>query len=168
MQLHINLPGYEDLRLELDESGNIETCQLQCSPATVTLFNSLLTQYGRKISTWEVPISTIQRNGALDIVVSRDDRRASLLMQELVKRAQGLWRSPFAGEIVCTCRGVTSESIDQAIVAGAKSIEEISLWTTACTACTTCKFKIEDLLKNRTLETADSSDLANENKKSIS
>lgn len=143
MHLHINLPGYEDLKVTLNSQGEIESYQLQCSSSTLKLFEDQLLSFGRKLAQWTLP--------PMDAEVSPvpEYRRSYLLLTELILKSQNLWLVPYQGEIVCTCRQVSSESIDQSIAAGANTVDTISVWTTACTSCTSCKTKIEEILGNR-------------------
>ncbi len=78
-----------------------------------------------------------------------DRIRSSLLIKELILKARGEWEIPYANEVVCNCREVKAEAIDQVLAAGSLSVDAVSAWTTACTACTTCKSKIEDLIQFR-------------------
>lgn len=142
MQLQITLPGYEDLKIEINEEGEVSGYHLQGSTHTVELFESLLRRFGRKVGQWKVASELAE--GA-----SLAERRSHFLMAELIARAKSQWSLPYAGEMVCNCRQVTSEVIDNAIVAGAVNVAEVSLWTNACTSCTSCRGKIEELIQNR-------------------
>jgi bacterioferritin-associated ferredoxin len=156
MQLHVNLPGYEDLFVELNEAGEILHHQLQVSMDTLALFQELLEKQGAKPALWQfspdlnacAPVSPTTPCHQADRQRQRQ-LRSQALVRELILRAQKKWELPYQGEIVCTCREVSCESIDRAIVAGANSVESISAWTTACTSCTTCKGKLEELLRYR-------------------
>ncbi len=159
MELIINLPGYENISLHLDDSGVIQHYQLCCSQQTTILFKSCLEKYGKKPSQW--PKSNLfsysqglDKFGHSDNHHSsnNDERRAALLIQEIILRARGEWKPPYAGETVCNCRGVSSEEICHAITAKASSVEEVSQWTTASTSCTTCKDKIVELIQYRFLK----------------
>jgi NAD(P)H-nitrite reductase large subunit len=142
MQLQINLPGYEDLKIDLNGNGEIAGYHLQGSPQTVTLFEKLLGIYGRKISQWKMP-------DELPEGCTLEERRSHFLLAEVIARAKSQWKLPFAGEMVCNCRQVTSESIDHAVVAGAMDVADVSTWTSACTSCTSCREKVESIIRNR-------------------
>lgn len=148
MQLLVNLPGYEMLTVTLNEAGVIETYQLCCSSQTIKLFNQYVQNHGKTLRDWPVP----NQNTMSSVDLPSADRRAQLLMQELILKARGEWSLPYAGEMVCTCRGVSSESINHAITAKADTTEDVSNWTTASTSCTTCKGKVEELIKYRYLK----------------
>ena len=142
MRLHVSLPGYEDLSVELNDQGEILEYHLQSSSVTMELFESLLGRYGRKIAQWQLAM-------VLSSAASLEERRAFYLLGELIAKARVRWELPYAGSMVCNCRQVTSEQIDHAVVAGAMDVADVSSWTTACTSCTSCRAKIEDIIKFR-------------------
>lgn len=57
-------------------------------------------------------------------------------------------KAPIAAERghVCVCRGVTKETIVDAIKGGAKSFEEVKACTTAGSGCSLCEPIIEDII----------------------
>lgn len=142
MQLNVKLSGYENLTVELNEQGEIEAYNLQGSETTLKLFERLLQSFGKKLSTWLI-------DGKDGIKGSHAELRSMLLIQELVWQSMGRSKLLYANEVVCTCRDIRCEAIDQAIIAGAHSVDLVSTWTTACTSCTSCKPKIERLLEYR-------------------
>lgn len=145
MKLQAHLPGYELLDLEIDSQGSILNYHLQCSTATLELFKKYQSQYGKVFSKWpdflkdDVDLKSLPT----------PERRSRLLLQELLNKAQGRKPLPYAGEIVCDCRQVSSEVIDHSIIAKTSTVEEIAAWTTACTSCTNCKDKIEKIIQYR-------------------
>lgn len=148
MQLLVNLPGYEMLTVNLNAQGMVESYQLCCSSQTIQLFHQHLQDHGTRLRDWPLP----NENAIAQRGLSNAERRSQLLLQELILKARGEWKLPYRGEIVCTCRGVSSETINHAIAAKASSAEEVSNWTTASTSCTTCKGKVEELVKYRYLK----------------
>jgi len=147
MQLSVNLPGYERINVYLNEAGEIESYQLCCTSMTLKIFKNCIHLHGKKIGAWPLP----NKAGWVTGNISSDERRSQLLIQELILKSRQEWLLPYTQEIVCTCRGVSSETINDAITAKASTVEEISNWTTACTSCTTCKDKIEQILQFRHL-----------------
>ncbi len=145
MQLNVNLPGYEDLTVDLNEQGFIIGYHLQGSIKTVELFHQLKEKFGDEIIRWP---NLVDERTQLHSR-SPQERRSLLLLQELVLKAQGRKNVPYSGEIVCECRQVSSETIDKALLASASSVEEVAAWTTACTSCTSCKSKIEEIIQYR-------------------
>lgn len=145
MKFNVNLPGYEDLSLEVDPKGFIKNYYLQGSSKTLQLFQHFKLKYGDQITQWP----PLVENQNLFMSCSKEERRSLLLLQGLLFKIQDHHQIPYSGEIVCDCRQVSSEVIDQALIASASNIEEIATWTTACTSCTSCKNKIEEMIQYR-------------------
>ncbi len=78
-----------------------------------------------------------------------DKDHASLLINELILKLQNKWQHPYPHEEVCHCRTVPLETVEQAIMNGANTPEMVSKWTTASTACGTCRPDVEKILKFR-------------------
>jgi len=74
---------------------------------------------------------------------------SALLVRELILKIQGQWQFPFPHSEVCHCRAISTETVDQAILSGAHSPEEVSIITTASTACGTCRPDIISILNYR-------------------
>jgi len=73
----------------------------------------------------------------------------AVLLRELVDRIQGRFALPVQAEEICHCRMVKTEVVDHAIVAGAETVEQVRRWTSASSACGTCRPDIEKLLQYR-------------------
>jgi len=73
----------------------------------------------------------------------------SLLIRELLLKAQGRWAYPFCEEELCHCRAVPTEVVDRAICAGAHTTRQVSEQTSASTACGTCRPDVEAIIKYR-------------------
>jgi len=147
MLLIVNLPGYEKITVKINKDGDIESYQLCASSQTLNLFKQFIHSHGQRINQWPLP-------NIMDVESSNfkaETRRAHLLLQELILKARGIWKLPYSGEMVCTCRAVSSEVINNAITAKANTLEDVSNWTTASTSCTTCKDKVEELITYRLL-----------------
>lgn len=74
---------------------------------------------------------------------------SALLLRELILKIQGHWQFPYPHAEVCHCRAISTEAVDQAILSGAHSPEEVSIITTASTACGTCRPDIISILSYR-------------------
>jgi NAD(P)H-nitrite reductase large subunit len=74
---------------------------------------------------------------------------AELLLTEAILRARNEWNPPGVDDEVCHCRSVPRVVIDRAIVAGAHSAAKVSAWTSASTACGTCRPEVEAHLRFR-------------------
>lgn len=159
MQLQINLPGYEQITLELDEQGTLLSYHLETSDLTLRCFEKMLRLKGKTIAHWDVKAinSLIDTEGqnflnaktTVSGARALASRRTRMLLSEMIERVRATWTLPFQGEIVCTCRQVSADVIDHSIVAGAQKLSEVSQWTTACTSCTSCRPKIEEMIAYR-------------------
>ena len=74
---------------------------------------------------------------------------AELMIAEAVLKARDEWKPTFTDEEICHCRLVPLAVVDAAIVAGAHTPEKISAWTSASTACGTCRPDVETHLRFR-------------------
>lgn len=83
---------------------------------------------------WELPAGT---------------SHVDLLLREFILRAQGNWSYPYPHLELCHCRSVPTETVDQAILAGAHDPARVSAQTSASTACGTCRFDVMKILNYR-------------------
>ena len=74
---------------------------------------------------------------------------SELLLKELILKIKNQWAYPYTEDELCHCRIVKTEIVDQAILAGAHTPEAVSLWTSASTACGTCRPNVEKMIKYR-------------------
>lgn len=74
-----------------------------------------------------------------------------LLLKEFILKCRGGWEVVYEAKELCHCRNVTTQTIEQAILCGARTTEEVSRWTSAGTACGTCRSHVEAILKVRFL-----------------
>lgn len=75
---------------------------------------------------------------------------AELLLREVILKAQGRWQYPYEEEELCHCRAVPTKVVDSAILQGATRPELVSRWTSASTACGTCRKNVEAIIAYRT------------------
>lgn len=90
--------------------------------------------YGEDIRKWPLPSG---------------HSHSELLLKELILKIKQQWVYPYQDDELCHCRNVRTETVDQAILAGAHTPEMVSLWTSASTACGTCHPNVEKLIKYR-------------------
>lgn len=83
-------------------------------------------------------------------VPANDSHHSGLLIREFVLRAQGKWEFPYKSDELCHCRHVAATTVDDAILFGALSVQEVALATGASTGCGTCLPLIDSILKYRT------------------
>jgi bacterioferritin-associated ferredoxin len=74
---------------------------------------------------------------------------ADMMIRELLLKVRGEWKPPYTDEELCHCRSVPTKIVEQAIVMGADSPEIVSRWTSASTACGTCRKDVEALVAYR-------------------
>ena len=72
-----------------------------------------------------------------------------LLINEAILKLQGKWVHPYPHDEVCHCRTISLETVEQAIMNGADTPEMVTKWTTASSACGTCRPDVEKILKFR-------------------
>lgn len=68
------------------------------------------------------------------------------LLREVILKAQNAWNPPFAEDELCHCRGISREQVISSIYVGALTPEKVSRWTSASTACGTCRPDVEALI----------------------
>ncbi len=73
----------------------------------------------------------------------------SILFREIFQRARGAWHPPFTEAELCHCRSVSTARVDQAIVCGSHTIQQIARETSAGTSCGTCRSDSESLIRYR-------------------
>lgn len=100
----------------------------------LNLFQEMKSKFGKEIHSWPTP---------------KAKDHASLLLRELIMKANGQWQLPYEHEELCHCRAVSTHTVDQAIIAGAHTSDSVSRVTSASTACSTCRPQVEALIKYR-------------------
>ena len=74
---------------------------------------------------------------------------ASMLIREVILKAQGKWNFPYKETELCHCRAVLTETVDGAVLIGAHDAKTVSQWTSASTACGTCRPDVESIISYR-------------------
>ena len=77
------------------------------------------------------------------------DGHSEMLLRELLLKVRGQWNYPYEHLELCHCRAIPTENVDQAILGGAHTPEKVSRWTSASTACGTCRADVEKILEYR-------------------
>jgi len=137
-KIALKIPGREQIEFdyELDASGNIQSSKLTGVGDHNFLIH--LQEYRKKI-----------KGRLQDLPLPAGRSTAELLIAEAVLKARGEWKPTFTDEEICHCRGVPLAVVDAAIVCGAHTSEKVSAWTSASTACGTCRPDVEDHLRFR-------------------
>lgn len=120
--------------LELSRDGGRVTLRVIGCDALLQLVKLLKQQHGDDPSKWPEPAG---------------HSHSEMLVRELILKARGEWKPPYEHEELCHCRMIPTEVVDQAIVAGAHAPEIVSRWTSASTACGTCRPDVEKMIAYR-------------------
>ena len=95
----------------------------------------------------------MRRHFGLDVTrwpVPEANDHASLLLKEVILKLRGEWNHPYAEAEICHCRSVPTQTVDQAIIAGAHTTESVSRQTAASTSCGTCRPEVQKIIDYRT------------------
>lgn len=135
--ISMNLPLIVEIagrdKLEVTSIKPFKMKVIGCTQLLQTL-NNLKEKHGSDISVWPIPM---------------ENDHTSLLIKELILKLNNKWEHPYLHEEVCHCRSVPLETVEQAIFNGAHTPEMVSRWTSASTACGTCRTDVEKILKYR-------------------
>lgn len=137
MNLRVELNGCDVLEVR-DENGSEKRTASGCSEMRA-LVRELRAQHGDDPRRWPEPVG----NG-----------HHQILLREFIAKLNGTWQEPYKHEEICHCRMVALKTVDQAIVAGAHTIEKVRARTSANTACGTCREDIESVISNRLRRTS--------------
>ncbi|MEK6553994.1 MAG: (2Fe-2S)-binding protein [Bdellovibrionota bacterium] len=134
----ISIPGREEIfgQLEIDDNGIIQKSSLKVigGPDLIRLAEKWRSRMTGGLGDLSYPVGTTT---------------AEMLMRELILKLKGQWKYPYEAEEVCHCRVVACETIDRAIVVGAHTPKKVSEWTSASTACGTCRPDVEAMIAYR-------------------
>ncbi|MGE3973280.1 MAG: bacterioferritin-associated ferredoxin [Bdellovibrionales bacterium] len=72
-----------------------------------------------------------------------------LLVREVLAKAQGQFALPYKEEELCHCRAIPTHVVDQSILSGCHTPEQVSRATSASTACGSCRHDVVKLLQYR-------------------
>lgn len=134
MKVITELKGRDYIEVELDEQNQ----QKQVRTIVCSSFYQLLSDYrqrfGDQINNWPLPQGL---------------EHQELLLKELILKLQNKWDFPFKEDEICHCRSISTQKVDQAIIAGAHTPEQVSRQTTASTSCGTCRSDVEKIIQYR-------------------
>lgn len=120
------------LECRTEEGRDVRTV-IGCSQMS-TLVKEMRAQHGEDPRAWPVPTGLLHHE---------------ILLREFVLRVQGKWKDPFPHAEICHCRMIPTRTVDQAIIAGAHTLEAVRLQTSANTACGTCQEDVQGLIDHR-------------------
>jgi bacterioferritin-associated ferredoxin len=122
-----------DLMRAWVENGRM-SYQVSGCDSLMKLSADLKAKHGSEPSKWALP---------------QGDSHAELLVREFILRCQGRWTTVYKHEELCHCRQIKAITVDQAIISGAHTPEQVSRLTTASTACGTCRPDVEKMINQR-------------------
>jgi len=133
MKCTAELKGQDFIEVDTEDSSYLRV--IGCSQ-TLNLLRDIRHQFGEDTSVWPLPTGT---------------EHGALLLKEALEKQRGQWTFPYLHEELCHCRSVSTEKVDQTILAGAHTPEQVSRLTSASTACGTCRIEVEKILRWRGL-----------------
>lgn len=98
---------------------------------------------------WASQLRTDLTNGKVPDLPPTGVDSSSLLAREIFLKLRGEWNYPYTPEELCHCRAVPTAKVDQAVIHGAHTPERVSEQTSASTACGSCRFDVEAIIKYR-------------------
>ncbi|MBX7230828.1 MAG: (2Fe-2S)-binding protein [Bdellovibrionales bacterium] len=136
--IKVFIPGADELtlKIEKDTQGLVVSAGLQGigGPELLTLMQEWRPHLVDRINKSILP---------------EGNSSGEMMLRELILRSRSQWNPPQIEEELCHCRFVKRDRVDQSILLGAHTPEKISLWTTASTACGSCRKDVIELLQYR-------------------
>lgn len=127
-KIHVEVEGQD----QLSWSESLPSpFQHRCCYALTQLIEKYQQMHGVKPAQWPLP---------------EGNSHSEILLRLFLKKLQGSYSSPYEHDEVCHCRSVSTKVIEKAIVNGAHNLETIAAWTTAGTACGTCRVDSQKIL----------------------
>ncbi|MFN7454520.1 MAG: (2Fe-2S)-binding protein [Pseudobdellovibrionaceae bacterium] len=71
---------------------------------------------------------------------------SEILLRQFLLEQRGEWNPPYTHEEICHCRAVPTREVEKAIIMGAHTTQKVSRWTSASTACGTCRPDVEKMI----------------------
>ena len=84
-----------------------------------------------------------------DLPLPEGKEHSEILLREVLLKLKGQWEFPISDKELCHCRMISTQDVDQAIIAGAHTSQKVSDRTSASTACGTCRSDVEELIRYR-------------------
>jgi bacterioferritin-associated ferredoxin len=133
-QISVELKHRDHIVLQIpDDPSRDILWQGYCCSETQALIENCKKQFGH-LKNWPEP---------------KGLSHSEMLIRELILKYHNQWSLPYKEIEICHCRGINTETVDQAIVCGAHKIEHIKTRTSASTACGTCTKDVESLISYR-------------------
>lgn len=130
----VGLDGRDSIEVKYNEQGLFESGRVKACLEITRQMALLRKNFGADVKKWPIPDG---------------NDHGSMLIRELILKVTGQWQFPYSHDEVCHCRTVSTHTVDQAIVAGASSVEQIQRETLASTSCGTCRPDVESIIRYR-------------------
>lgn len=127
------LVGRDWIEIQVLPSNKFRMRAVGC-PELLALLRKSQVQFGTDPRIWPVPSGV---------------SHSELLLKEVLLKSRNQWTYPYEHLEICHCRAVATETVDQAIVAGAHSAKAVSRRTSASTACGTCREDVQKIIDFR-------------------
>ena len=139
MKIKVELEGRDSLEVEcagedLRTPGPVLKVSMVGCTEFMDMMQAMKRNFGVDPSKW--PLPETQDHGAI-------------LLREMILKLRGEWKFPYEEDEVCHCRTISTQMIDQAIIAGAHTPEIVTRQTSASTACGTCRPNVQKIIDYR-------------------
>lgn len=132
-EIYAGLDGRDSIEITTNATGEAIIHFVGCEE-----FANMILQYkstfGENPKLWPIPES---------------ESHAGLVLKEFILKLKNQWNIVYPHDEICHCRFVKIRTVEQAILAGARTSEQVSRWTSASTACGTCRPDVEAILTER-------------------
>lgn len=133
MEYRVELSGRDFIQAVIDDSSSeIVSVKFFGCRHMVSMMRQYHTTQGRDPRKWTIP---------------QGNSHEELLLRKFILTLKGEWILPINSEELCHCRLIPTATVEDAVISGAHSPDLVSRWTSASTACGTCRPQVEDLLK---------------------
>lgn len=134
MRLKVEFQGQDEIEIDTENSQHLKV--VGCSEV-LRLFKTALQQFGSDLKKWQIPTG---------------HTHAEMILREVLLKQRGEWAFPYKDLELCHCRTIPTEVVDQAIVNGASTTDQVSRRTSASTACGTCRPDVQKILDYRRVQ----------------
>ena len=90
-----------------------------------------------------------KKSARFSIEEPQGKQHGTMLLREFILKLKGQWLFPYPENELCHCRRISTQMVDQAILSGANSVEDLRRITSAGTGCGTCQKTMEEILEYR-------------------
>jgi len=133
-KIKVELSGRDSIEMNWTANRQVKDFKMMGCAKFLTQFHELKRQHGNDISQWPLPSAT---------------DHVSILLRELILKVREEWSFPYPHEEICHCRNVSLKFVDETIISGAHTPEEVRRITLASTGCGTCHPQIMKIIEFR-------------------